>query len=93
MYDFAETTEPALVRFEQASAFAQAGELQEACRIATAAVLDRHTYHGITVFARAREFDRLIGPSNAEAVRDWREVLASLRRPSAALTSGTAEEL
>ncbi|MDT4991536.1 MAG: hypothetical protein QOH97_1428 [Actinoplanes sp.] len=93
MYDFAETTEPALVRFEQASAFAQAGELQEACRIATAAVLDRRTYHGITVFARAREFDRLIGPSNAEAVRDWREVLASLRRPSAALTSGTAEEL
>ncbi|MGH3773042.1 MAG: hypothetical protein ACRDRW_16885 [Pseudonocardiaceae bacterium] len=35
LYDFSETTEPALVRFEQASALAQAGEIQEACRVAT----------------------------------------------------------
>jgi tetratricopeptide (TPR) repeat protein len=90
MYDFTETTEPALARFEQASALAQAGELAEACRIATAAVLDRRTYHGITIVARAHEFDRLIGPSNYEPVREWREVLASLRKPQLALTS-TAE--
>jgi tetratricopeptide (TPR) repeat protein len=90
-YDFDETTEPALVRFEQASALAQAGELQEACRVATAAVLDRRTYHGVTVVTRAKEFDLLLGPSNRGAVRDWRDVLGSLRSPRMAL-SGVAEE-
>jgi tetratricopeptide (TPR) repeat protein len=87
LYDFTETTEPALARFEQASAYAQDGELAEACRIATTAVLDRRTYHGVTVVSRAHEFDRLLGPSNAESVRDWREVLTSLRRPQFALTA------
>jgi hypothetical protein len=48
-YDHAETTEPALARFEEASALAQAGEVAESCRVATVAVLDRHTYHSITV--------------------------------------------
>lgn len=91
LYDFTETTEPALARFEQASAYAQAGEPAEACRIATAAVLDRRTYHGITVVARAHEFDRLLGPSNCESVRDWREVLTSLRKPQRALTAMQGE--
>ncbi|MGH3931931.1 MAG: hypothetical protein ACRDTF_18375 [Pseudonocardiaceae bacterium] len=91
LYDFSETTEPALVRFEQASAFAQAGEIQEACRIAITTVLDRRTYHGITVITRAKEFDRLLGPSNCEAARDWRELLAALRPPQLALAA-TPEE-
>jgi hypothetical protein len=91
MYDFTETTEPALARFEQASAFVQTGELSEACRIATVAILDRRTYHGITVIARAREFDRLIGPSDNESVRDWREVLGSMRTPQLALTAAPAK--
>ncbi|MGH3831833.1 MAG: hypothetical protein ACRDRS_15535 [Pseudonocardiaceae bacterium] len=89
LYDFSETTEPALVRFEQASAFAQAGEIQEACRVATNAVLDQHTYHGVTVIIRAKEFDQLLGPSNGGAVRDWRELLASLRPPRLALAATT----
>jgi hypothetical protein len=91
LYDFTETTEPALARFEQASAYAQAGELAEACRIASTAVLDRRTYHGITVVARAHEFDRLLGPSNCEFVRDWRELLTSLRRPQLVLTATQGE--
>lgn len=91
MYDFSETTEPALVRFEQASAFAQDGELAESCRIATNAILDRRTYHGITVVARAHEFDRLVGPSNAECVREWREVLAGVRPPQLTLTTTRQE--
>lgn len=91
LYDFTETTEPALARFEQASAYAQAGELNEACRIARTAVQDRRTYHGVTVAARAHEFDRLLGRSNCESVRDWREVLTSLRKPQLALTIGQSE--
>ncbi|HEV7976543.1 hypothetical protein [Amycolatopsis sp.] len=91
LYDFTETTEPALARFEQASAYAQAGELTEACRIATTAVVDRRTYHGITVVARAHEFDRLLGPSTCESVLDWREVLTSLRKPQLALAATHTE--
>jgi hypothetical protein len=87
MYDLTETTEPALVRFEQASAFAQAGELAQACRTATDAVLDRHTYHSVTVITRANEFDRLLGASNNAAVRGWRELLAGLRPPQPTLTA------
>ncbi|MGH3548538.1 MAG: hypothetical protein ACRDQU_10600 [Pseudonocardiaceae bacterium] len=93
LYDLSETTEPALVRFEQASALAQVGEMQEACRVATTAVLDRNTYHGITVITRANEFDRLLGPSHCGAVHDWRELLASLRRPQPALTSAAGESV
>lgn len=93
LYDFSETTEPALVRFEQASAFAQAGEIQEACRVATAAVLDQHTYHGVTVVTRAKEFDRLLGPSNCGVVHNWRELLASLRPPQPALAAATEESV
>jgi len=92
MYDFSETTEPALARFEQASAFAQVGELQEACRVATGAVLDRRTYHGVTVIARAHEFDRLLGPSQSAAVRGWRDVLGSLQPRRAALMTKPARE-
>ena len=88
MYDFRETTEPALVRFEQASALARAGERAEACRIAADAVLDGRTYHGVTIVTRAREFDQMLGSGNDQPVRQWREILASVRRPRLALTSG-----
>ncbi len=93
LYDFDETTEPALVRFEQASALAQAGEIQEACRVATVAVLARHTYHGVTVVTRAKEFDLLLGPSNCGAVHDWRELLASLRSPQLTLAAAAEESV
>jgi hypothetical protein len=85
-YDLSESTEPALVRFERASAFVQAGEITEGCRTATDAVLDPRTYHSITVVTRAREFDRLLDPaSQDEGVREWKEVLRSLRPPCQAL--------
>lgn len=93
LYDFDETTEPALVRFEQASALAQAGEIQEACRVASTAVLDQRTYHGVTVITRAKEFDLLLGPSNRGAVRDWRELLSSLRPPQLTLAAVTEESV
>ncbi|MDG4763886.1 helix-turn-helix transcriptional regulator [Solwaraspora sp. WMMD406] len=86
LYDLHETTEPALARFEQASAYAQSGEVAEACRIATGAILDHHTYHGITVIRRAREFDRLV-PESGEPARQWREVLHSLRQPQLTVTA------
>jgi tetratricopeptide (TPR) repeat protein len=86
LYDFTETTEPALVRFEQASALVQAGEIPEACRFATTAILDQRTYHGISIHTRAKEFDQLLGTSSQEAAKDWREVLATLRPPQLALT-------
>lgn len=91
LYDPTETTEPALARFEQASALAQAGEIGEACRIAAEAVVDQHTYHSITVITRAKEFDQLLGPSNNNAARDWREVLNSLRAPNPALAATVTE--
>lgn len=93
LYDLNETTEPALVRFEQASALVQAGEIQEACRVAINAVLDQHTYHGVTVTIRAQEFDRLLGPSNCGAAQDWRELLASLRPPQLALAAAHEESV
>jgi len=82
LYDFTETTEPALVRFEQASAYAQIGELQEACRIGISALMDQRTYHSVTVVTRAGEFNRLLGPSRSEAVRNWREILSTVRKPT-----------
>lgn len=92
MYDPTETTEPALAQFEKASAFAQGGELPEACRIASNALLDRRTYHGITVIARAYEFDTLVGPSNDELVRTWKQVLSSVRKPQLALPTGQEDD-
>jgi transcriptional regulator with XRE-family HTH domain len=90
LYDVTDTTEPALVRFEQASALVQSGEVPEACRVANSAVLDRHTYHGVSIITRAWEFDRLLGTSTQEEIREWREVLATLR-PSQLILAGTEQ--
>jgi len=92
-YDLSENTEPALVRFERASALVQATEVEEACRVATDAVLDPHTYRSITVVTRAREFDQLLnGTPDDGPVGEWREVLRTLRppRPVLALPADTA---
>ncbi|MGH8900380.1 MAG: helix-turn-helix domain-containing protein [Egibacteraceae bacterium] len=75
------TITPALVRLDKASALAQAGEVPEACQVATRALLDPHTYHAVSIVIRAREFDALLGDDRAPAVREWREVLATIRRP------------
>lgn len=80
LYDLTDTTEPALVRLEQARALARAGELVEACRIAAVTIIDPRTYLGISVVARAREFDRLLPTNPPSAVQEWREALATTVR-------------
>lgn len=74
-YDPRETTEPALVRFERASALVQSGELDEGCRFAAGTALDPRTYPSVTVRTRARKFDDLIGNQTSAAVDDWRTVM------------------
>jgi tetratricopeptide (TPR) repeat protein len=89
LYDPTENTEPALVRFEQASALAQAAEVEQACAIATDTVNDPRTYRSITVVTRAREFDRLLDPAADNAsVLAWREVLREVRPPRVAVGAG-----
>ncbi|MGH8887773.1 MAG: hypothetical protein ACRDYX_21915 [Egibacteraceae bacterium] len=73
--------EPALIWVDKACALAQAGEVPEACTVAKRALLDPHTYHSVAIVIRAREFDALLGDDRAPAVRDWRDVLATIRRP------------
>jgi transcriptional regulator with XRE-family HTH domain len=93
-YDPNETTEPALVRFERASALVLSGELDEGCRFAAGTVLDPRTYHSVTVRGRARKFDDLLGQRRSAAVDDWRAVMResySEPLPSAAASaSGSA---
>jgi transcriptional regulator with XRE-family HTH domain len=74
LYDLRETTEPALVRFERASALVQSGELDEGCRFAAGTVLDPRTYHSVTVRSRAQKFDTLIADRRSTAVDEWRAV-------------------
>jgi transcriptional regulator with XRE-family HTH domain len=74
-YDLRETTEPALARFERASALVQSGELDEGCRFAAGTVLDPRTYHSVTVRSRARKFDTLLAGRRSPVIDDWRAVL------------------
>jgi hypothetical protein len=76
----ASTTEPLMVRLDQASAYALDGEVEEACRVATAALTDEHAYPAASVLIRADEFDALLGDDASPAVRDWRDVLRSTRQ-------------
>jgi hypothetical protein len=90
-YDLRETTEPALVRFERASALLQSGDLDEACRFAAGTVLDPRTYHSVTVRTRARKFDALIGNRRSPAIQEWRAVMResySTPLPSPSISAG-----
>lgn len=69
-----------LTRLAYASALAKAGELEEACSLATAAIKCREV-PALPVVVRAREFDALLKP-NTPAVLQWRETLASVRTPT-----------
>ena len=82
----ANTLTPALVRLDKASALAQAGEIPEACGIAMRVLLDPHTYHAASIMVRAREFDALLGKDRAPTVREWRDVLTTVRWPQPANT-------
>ncbi|MGH8903859.1 MAG: hypothetical protein ACRDYA_19835 [Egibacteraceae bacterium] len=81
LYDPTDKVDPTLVRLDKASALVQASEIPEACTVATHALLDPHAYHSAGIVIRAREFDALLGDDRAPAVRDWRDVLATIRRP------------
>ncbi|RBO90868.1 helix-turn-helix domain-containing protein [Nocardia puris] len=71
LYDPSETTEPALARFEHATALLATGETDEACAVATRALTDGHTYVGLTVTKRAKQFDA--GLPYARPVTEWRQ--------------------
>ena len=77
LYDPRETTEPALVRFERASALVLSGELDEGCRFAASTALDPRTYPSVTVRKRARKFDQLLTTRRAASasVEEWRAVM------------------
>ena len=77
---FVKESEPLMVRLDQASAYALDGEVEEACRVATAALTDEHAYPAASVLIRAGEFDALLGDNTSAAVRDWRDVLHSTRQ-------------
>ncbi|WP_225725621.1 MULTISPECIES: DNA-binding transcriptional regulator [unclassified Nocardia] len=73
LYDPRETTEPALVRFEHATALLESGEVEHACAVATEAITDGNTYVGLTVGKRARLFDAALTHRRGPAIADWRE--------------------
>ncbi|WP_147268833.1 hypothetical protein [Sphaerisporangium album] len=79
-YDPTDNADPALVRFAYACALVKAGEVEEACRIATAAIRDPYTCHSHVVVVRAHEFDALLAPSGS-VTADWREALSEVRAP------------
>ncbi|MEV6866242.1 hypothetical protein AB0M44_35270 [Streptosporangium subroseum] len=80
-----------MVRFEHASALAQAGEFDEAYRIAVGAVNNRHTFHSVSVVTRAQEFGAMLTPGGP-AARAWREILADLKSPDASLPALSATQ-
>lgn len=77
-YDPRENTEPALVRFERASALVQSGDVDEACRYAVGTVLDPRTYHSVTVRSRAMKFDSMLPDRRSVAVDEWRHVMTEI---------------
>lgn len=81
LYDLTDTTEPALIQLDKACALAQAGEIVEACRVSTRAVINPSTHPAVSVMVRAQEFDALLGDDRAPALRDWRDALAAIRWP------------
>ena len=80
--------DPAMIRLDKASAYVQQGEIVEACRVSTAALLDENTYPSSSVMRRAREFDELLGPNTTAPARDWRDALHTVTttRPALATT-------
>lgn len=80
LYDPSETTEPALVMLDRASALAQAGEVAEACRVASNAITNPHTYYGITVHSYAHRFSDRIRTIQSAETREWRDVLAQVEK-------------
>ena len=87
-YDVTDMTDRAMAQLDKASAFVQDGEIAQACRVATTALLDDNTYPSSSVIRRAHEFDELLGPNTTAPARDWRDALHAVttRRPALATT-------
>jgi len=75
LYDRTDTSERALVRLEYAIGLVDAGELEEACSFASAAVGDPRTSLCSTVSQSARDFDRSLPATRAPELHEWRETL------------------
>ncbi len=90
LYDPRETTEPALVRFERASALVQAGEVDEGCRFAASTMLDPRTYPSVTVRTRAYKFDRMLSGRRGASIDEWRGVMHDTLAKPLPLTSAVA---
>lgn len=76
LLDPALTTNLATTSLDHASALAQSGEISEACRIATDAILRRARYQFVAVRVYARKFDKLVRAHALPEVRDWRDARA-----------------
>ena len=87
LYDPSETTEPTLVKLQRASALAKSGEVSEACQVAKTALLDRQTYHGVTVRTYARKFNDLIGDRESPEISEWRAVQTDVHGKKTAISS------
>jgi hypothetical protein len=71
------TSEHALTRLERASALAQSGEVDQACREATDTLLDPSTQHHRTATRTyARKFNEVIKGINSPATREWHQAHA-----------------
>jgi len=92
LYDPSETTEPTLVRLQRASALVQSGEVPEACQVAKTALLDRQTYHGVTVRTYARKFNDLIGDRKSPEISEWRAVRTEIHGKRALSSAGDDHE-
>ncbi|GGK71782.1 hypothetical protein Sme01_08910 [Sphaerisporangium melleum] len=80
LYKAEDSNDPALVRLAYASVLAKAGEIEEACHFATAAVHATQSAPSITVVVRAHEFDALLSETGS-ATTEWREALSTVRAP------------
>ncbi|WP_405086067.1 hypothetical protein [Microbispora sp. NBC_01389] len=78
----ADSNDSALVQFAYASALAEAGEAEEACRLALKALRQTPGRPGITVVVRAHEFNALLN-APATVSGEWRDALAAVRSPAA----------
>jgi len=71
LYDMAETTEPALVQFEKASALVSSGDVAEASRVACEALRNPQTYQSVSVRRRMSRFDQLLRETKTRDADDW----------------------
>jgi hypothetical protein len=74
------TTNRTLTRLARASALAQSSEVDEACQVATATLLDATTCYSQSVRTYARKFDQAIRGINSAATREWHQVHAEKHR-------------